>query len=120
MTSNWTPASDSGGGLSRSSSATGSASGRDGASAAASAASCSSSLLGAEAALELLPCAALVFNTQGQLMGVNSKAADVHTTGAQGRRARAWRGTPAPKPCMRARAGSALDRAAGPGAAPAL
>jgi len=58
-----------------------SASGRDGAS--ASAASCSS-LLGPEAALELLPCAALVFDTQGLLMGVNSKAAELHTTGEHG------------------------------------
>lgn len=73
----------SGGNISRlgsTASDTASGSGRDGAS--ASAASCSS-LLGPEAALELLPCAALVFDTQGQLMGVNSKAGDIHTGGEQ-------------------------------------
>ncbi|GBF94222.1 hypothetical protein Rsub_06492 [Raphidocelis subcapitata] len=74
------------GGYSGHSSTTGSASGsgRDGAS--ASAASCSS-LLGPEAALELLPCAALVFSTQGQLMGVNSKAGELHSSAL-------WSGAP--------------------------
>jgi hypothetical protein len=52
--------------------------------AAASAVSCGSTLLGPEAALELLPCAALVFNTQGLLVGVNSKAAELHASGALG------------------------------------
>lgn len=72
------------GDLSGASSTTGSASasGRDGAS--ASAASCSTAALGPEASLELLPCAALVFNTQGQLMGVNSKAAGLYSTGEHG------------------------------------
>jgi hypothetical protein len=98
---------ESGGGYSGPSSTTDSASGsgRDGASLSAS--SCSS-LLGPEAALELLPCAALVFSTQGQLMGVNSKAAELHGSGARAQgpgarrkarrpTARDARGAPAPR-----------------------
>lgn len=47
-----------------------------------SASSCSTTaMLGPEAALELLPCAALVFDTLGRLTGVNSKAAELHTRG---------------------------------------
>ena len=71
--------------MSGASSTAGSGSGSGGDGASASAASCSTATaLGPQAALELLPCATLVFSTQGQLIGVNSKAAELHAGGAWG------------------------------------